>query len=48
MGGEEEDQQSSLLTSSSQPDETEEPLKRTGNWTCKLHTIWFHFFLTFW
>ncbi|KAK7826439.1 putative amino acid permease 7 [Quercus suber] len=30
MGGEEEDQESPLLGSSSQPDEPEEPLKRTG------------------
>ena len=30
-GGEEEDQESPLLGSSSQPDEPEEPLKRTGN-----------------
>ncbi|KAK4575489.1 hypothetical protein RGQ29_026451 [Quercus rubra] len=40
MGGEEEDQQSSLLTSSSQPDETEEPLKRTGTlWTSIAYII---------
>ena len=31
MGGEEENQESPLLGSSSQPDEPEEPLKRTGN-----------------
>ena len=31
MGGEEEDQESPLLGSASQPDEPEEPLKRTGN-----------------
>ena len=31
MGGEEEDQESALLGSFSQPDEPEEPLKRTGN-----------------
>ncbi|KAL0000372.1 hypothetical protein SO802_014153 [Lithocarpus litseifolius] len=40
MGGEEEDQQSPLLTSSSQPDETEEPLKRTGTfWTSIAYII---------
>ena len=31
MGGEEEDQESPLLGIASQPDEPEEPLKRTGN-----------------
>ncbi|XP_075669275.1 putative amino acid permease 7 isoform X1 [Castanea sativa] len=40
MGGEEEDQQSPLLTSSSQPDETEEPFKRTGTlWTSIAYII---------
>ncbi|XP_050246140.1 probable amino acid permease 7 isoform X1 [Quercus robur] len=40
MGSEEEDQQSPLLTSSSQPDEIEEPLKRTGTlWTSIAYII---------
>nr|POE74923.1 vacuolar cation/proton exchanger 5 [Quercus suber] len=40
MGGEEEDQESPLLGSSSQPDEPEEPLKRTGTtWTSIAYII---------
>ncbi|XP_050246153.1 probable amino acid permease 7 isoform X2 [Quercus robur] len=40
MGGEEEDQESALLGSSSQPDEPEEPLKRTGTvWTSIAYII---------